>query len=145
VVRLIAEGTGNNVTITGTPVNGKGGIVTYRFKLSSWFKFDPDNHAFSDEVDTGCSAFVGYTVPRASRVIKHSNFEPDISRSVGAYLNEWGDGSLPPGSSNAYAYWTSDRVEFEYEPTNYAVYAGRNGIDLQLTWDKLPSVCFKEF
>jgi adhesin/invasin len=95
VVKFTGPGTGDKVTITGTPSNGYGKIIKYSFTLEGWFI--KNDSVSMDWLDAGnYCASQGYRLPTVAQMSLHRNYNATQRRGTGALWNEWG--SLFQGS-----------------------------------------------
>ncbi|EKP8844558.1 inverse autotransporter beta domain-containing protein [Salmonella enterica] len=121
VVKFITKGTGNKVTITGTPKSESGNVITYSFSLKNWFINNGSTRVLFDDADKYCRAQPGYSVPTIAHL---SNGTPPSaiggSRAIGYLWGEWGNlqNYDEAGFSEIY-YWASDG---EYQGSEYVHY-----------------------
>jgi adhesin/invasin len=89
VVKFTGPGTGDKVTITGTPSNGYGKIIKYSFTLEGWFI--KNDSVSMDWLDAGnYCASQGYRLPTVAQMSLHRNYNATQRRGTGALWNEWG-------------------------------------------------------
>jgi adhesin/invasin len=89
VVKFTGPGTGDKVTITGTPSNGYGKIIKYSFTLEGWFI--KNDSVSMDWLDAGnYCASQGYRLPTVVQMSLHRNYNATQRRGTGALWNEWG-------------------------------------------------------
>ncbi|MGA4594772.1 invasin, partial [Enterobacter hormaechei] len=91
VVKFTGTGTGDKVTIIGTPTSGQGNIVKYSFTLNSWFINNGSTQLNWSDANTYCSAQSGYSLPTVAQLSIHSNYVATKTRGTGALWNEWGN------------------------------------------------------
>ncbi|TNL00219.1 invasin, partial [Kosakonia cowanii] len=108
VVRFTGKGTGNKVTITGTPRSGQGNIIRYSFALESWFVTDNKKCASKypyvrDYCHHACDYLPGYSLPTVWQLNQGG-----VRGNLDGIWSEWGDLSKYPGSNiNEKYYWSS--------------------------------------
>lgn len=118
VVKFTGEGTGDKVTITGTPVSDKGEIITYSFTLKGWYKVYDTSKSWAGS-QNNCE--LGYVLPTVAQLTNDPVGDPGVhnqSRAAGAGLwSEWGDLVAYPdaGFTSPYPYWTGDRPKDSVE------------------------------
>lgn len=107
VVKFIGEGTGNEVTITGTPKSGSGVTLplTYKFKLKQWYEFEPDFGALVAISDKRCTD-KGMDIPEMAKVFAHNK----TWRGTGYLRSEWGQltSTNYPGNVFRPHYWAKE-------------------------------------
>ncbi|EJF5505636.1 inverse autotransporter beta domain-containing protein [Salmonella enterica] len=110
VVKFTGTGTGDKVTIIGTPTSGQGNIVKYSFTLNGWFiNNGPTTMTWSD-ANTYCSSQSGYSQPTAAQMSIHSNYAATQTRGTGALWNEWGNLTFYSGAGFTSNYnWSSEQ------------------------------------
>lgn len=126
VVTFTGTGTGDKVTITGTPSSGQGNIIKYSFTLTSWFINSGATTNTWAEADTYCSSQPGYSMPTALQMTASKLGTVSNRGAIGHLWNEWGDmSSYSKGFSSAFS-WTSD----EYDSTaHYVVTLGSGNVN----------------
>lgn len=108
VVKFTSKGSGDEVTITGTPTNGQDKIIRYSFTLSGWFTKNGTTMIWS-EAEAYCSSQPGYSLPTVAQMTLHSSYTATQVRGTGALWNEWGNLVLYPdaGFQNVNS-WSSE-------------------------------------
>lgn len=107
-VRFIGEGTGQNVTVKATPANGRGAMVTYTFRLSSWYSTTNVAHPYEwQKAGDYCSHQPGYSLPQVRQVTGQA-YNRGVRGHTGALWSEWGDMSTFDVGFVIYDYWMSD-------------------------------------
>lgn len=107
-VRFIGEGTGKKVTVKATPVNGRGAMVTYTFRLSSWYSTTNVAHPYEwQKAGDYCSHQPGYSLPQISQVTGQEH-NRGVRGHTGALWSEWGDMKTYDVGFVIYDYWMSD-------------------------------------
>lgn len=111
VVKFTGEGTGEKVTITGTPINNVGRSIIYSFSLKGWYSTDTnlsDRQNWS-EANSRCNSRPGYRLPTVAQISLHSGYVPITGRRIGGLLNEWG-GLYTYNPDLDILTWTSDEI-----------------------------------
>ncbi|HDT1120545.1 TPA: hypothetical protein QHT37_004306 [Enterobacter roggenkampii] len=113
-VKFTGTGSGDKVTITGTPANGQGDKITYNFTLNSWFVSNGVDDSFS-QAESYCASQSGYSQPTVSHLTNDSWRDNSGShtqtRGTGSLWGEWGDMNNYSGSSFTSedgAYWSGE-------------------------------------
>ncbi|EBV5419051.1 invasin [Salmonella enterica subsp. enterica serovar Saintpaul] len=113
-VKFTGTGTGDKVTITGTPTSGQGDNITYSFTLNRWFISDDSGDTFSD-AESYCASQSGYSQPMVSQLTNDSWRDNSGShtqtRTIGSLWSEWGDVSNYSNSGIASpdeTYWSGE-------------------------------------
>ncbi|TNL00855.1 hypothetical protein CYD30_28515 [Kosakonia cowanii] len=146
VVRFTGKGTGNKVTITGTPKSGQGRIIKYSFALKSWFINNSSNHIMNwSAADAYCTSQSGYSLPTVAQMSNGGPEGEGQSRAANAGLwSEWGTLSSYSGSGFVNdIYWSSD-PDYTLSKYNVGHYYARldNGIvTSSYDWDTYSTVC----
>lgn len=111
VVKFTGEGTGEKVTITGTPINNAGRAIMYSFSLKGWFSTDTSLSDIQNwnEANSRCNSRTGYRLPTVAQISLHSDYEPISGRRIGGLLNEWG-GLYTYNPNLDILTWTSDEM-----------------------------------
>ena len=91
VVKFTGKGSGDKVTITGTPTNGQDKIIRYSFTLSGWFINSGSTTMLWSEAGAYCSSQPGYSLPTVAQMTLHSSYTATQVRGTGALWNEWGN------------------------------------------------------
>ncbi|MFB5745986.1 invasin domain 3-containing protein, partial [Cedecea sp. S5-13] len=89
VVKFTGTGTGDKVTITGTPSNGYGKIIKYSFTLWNWFIINLTTMTWPD-ANSYCVS-QGYSLPIVADMSEHINYKATQRRGKYALWNEWGN------------------------------------------------------
>ncbi|TNL00637.1 invasin, partial [Kosakonia cowanii] len=129
VVRFTGKGTGNKVTITGTPKSRSGTAVTYSFMLKGWFINNGSVSMKWTDADAYCRRS-GLSLPTVAQMTNNTwrqlsdDFTPQ-KRAIGSLWSEWGDLTKYSGAGFSkhswYAwYWSSEQVKIGYD--HYVVY-----------------------
>lgn len=111
VVKFTGTGTGDKVTITGTPTSSQGNIIKYSFTLKSWFIHSGSTRMSWSDANTYCSSQSGYSLPTIAQMILRTNHTATLIRGTGALLNEWG--MMTRYTSARFSdntYWSSDQL-----------------------------------
>ncbi|MGU3489420.1 Ig-like domain-containing protein, partial [Enterobacter bugandensis] len=110
VVTFTGKGSGNRVTITGTPSNNQGKIIKYSFALNAWFINNSSTGLGWADAGAYCSS-QGYSQPTVVQMTLHSGYSPTFARGAGALWNEWGDLTRYSGAgfSGSYYSWSSEK------------------------------------
>ncbi|EPV3677956.1 Ig-like domain-containing protein [Enterobacter ludwigii] len=113
-VKFTGTGSGDKVTITGTPANGQGDNITYSFTLNTWFVSNGVADSFS-QAESYCASQPGYSQPTVSHLTNDSwrdnNGSHTQTRGTGSLWGEWGDMNNYSGSSftsDDNAYWSGE-------------------------------------
>ncbi|MGU3619796.1 Ig-like domain-containing protein, partial [Enterobacter bugandensis] len=110
VVTFTGKGTGNRVTITGTPGNNQGKIIKYSFALNAWFINHSSTTLNWPDAGAYCSS-QGYSQPTVAQMTLHSGHTATFARGAGALWNEWGDLTSYSGAGFSGAgYWSSEQA-----------------------------------
>jgi adhesin/invasin len=110
VVTFTGTGTGDKVTITGTPTSGQGKIIKYSFTLKSWFINNGLTRQSWSDANMYCSSQSGYSQPTVAQMTIHNDYTATVARGTGALWNEWG--SMPGYSSAGFSddfIWSSEQ------------------------------------
>ncbi|TNL02466.1 invasin [Kosakonia cowanii] len=116
VVRFTGKGTGNKVTVTGTPVSGQGNIIRYSFALKSWFINSSSQMNWSD-ADAYCSRS-GRSLPTVQQLNGSTSHSDGTRGIIGALWSEWGNLSSYSGAGfdDLYSFaWSSEWGENKRE------------------------------
>lgn len=131
VVKFTGEGSGDRVTVTGTPVSGQGKTIGYTFRLNSWFISGGDSYMdYLDWYDAGtrCSSHSGYSLPTVAQMSLHSNYTKTGKRGLGALWNEWGYLAVyNAGFARNIFIWTSEEPA-DHRFKRYLVHPNDGGI-----------------
>ncbi|TNL01083.1 invasin, partial [Kosakonia cowanii] len=112
VVRFTGKGTGNRVTITGTPKSNQGNVIRYSFALKSWFVHDYEHHRRRTwrGARSWChNWYSGYRLALVSQLSGSGDFDGGTRGTLGGLWSEWG--SLPDYSDARFTYdeyWALD-------------------------------------
>ncbi|HFQ9142145.1 TPA: inverse autotransporter beta domain-containing protein [Enterobacter cancerogenus] len=92
-VKFTGTGSGDKVTITGTPTSGQGDNITYSFTLNRWFISDGNGDTYTD-AESYCASQPGYSQPMVSQLTNDSWRDNSGShtqtRTIGSLWGEWG-------------------------------------------------------
>lgn len=147
VVKFTGTGTGNKVTITGTPTSGKGKIIKYSFMLKSWFINNGSTSANWTDANAYCSTQSGYSLPTVEQLTNDTwrgSGLDDQTRAVNAGLwSEWGRLASYPsaGFGNVY-FWSSEQKSSGY---HYLVYPMSGAVNLKDDSSMAAVVCREGF
>jgi|AGFT01.1.fsa_nt_gi Protein of unknown function (DUF3442)./Invasin, domain 3. len=111
VVTFTGTGTGDKVTITGTPKSGLGSIIKYSFALKNWVLTDGDSSKVFSDAMAYCAAQPGYSLPTVSDLTNNINNVATTERGLGGLWNEWGNLSRYFGSNFGGGAWSSELKE----------------------------------
>ncbi|TNL03351.1 hypothetical protein CYD30_25270 [Kosakonia cowanii] len=104
VVRFTGKGTGNKVTITGTPKSNQGNVIRYSFALKSWFINGGDRQMEWKDASAYCASQPGYSLTTGALLSPGNK-----TRTIGNLWGEWGRLRAYSGSGfTAGVYWTSE-------------------------------------
>lgn len=139
VVTFTGTGTGDKVTITGTPTSGQGKIIKYSFTLKSWFINNGTAELSWFDASTYCSSQSGYSQPTAAQMSIHSNYTATQTRGTGALWNEWGMLSQYSGAGfSGGVFWSSER---ESSGFHYVVDLNFGSVYSDYDGDTYPVLC----
>ncbi|MCU6172423.1 invasin, partial [Enterobacter bugandensis] len=115
VVTFTGTGTGNKVTITGTPASGQGKTIKYSFTLKSWFINNGRSTLNWSDANAYCASQSGYRLPTVSELSHHNNYIATMARGIGALWNEWGDPTeYISAGFTGFSTWTSEQKSDGY-------------------------------
>ncbi|MGU3448700.1 Ig-like domain-containing protein, partial [Enterobacteriaceae bacterium C34L] len=110
VVTFTGKGSGDRVTITGTPSNNQGKIIKYSFALNAWFINNSSTALNWADAGAYCSSH-GYSQPTLEQMTLHSGHTPTFAREAGALWNEWGNLTRYSGAGfSAEGSWSSEEA-----------------------------------
>ncbi|KLP69214.1 inverse autotransporter beta domain-containing protein [Enterobacter hormaechei] len=131
VVRFTGKGSGDKVTITGTPVNGRGNLIKYSFTLKNWFISNTVGSNWGD-ANSFCNSNSGYNLADVSIVSTKS-------RETGALWSEWGNlSNYSGGTIPAANLWTSSLAVSDLY---YYVTSTIGGVYSGSTSNKFTAIC----
>ncbi|EOI6844097.1 inverse autotransporter beta domain-containing protein [Salmonella enterica] len=113
-VTFTGTGSGNKVTITGTPKSGPGNIIKYSFTLKSWFIMGGGVMPWS-EANAYCLKQPGYSQPAVEQLTNDDGWG-NPAREVGTLWSEWGSMARYPITYQP-SFWTS--TLFHNTPDTY--------------------------
>ncbi|ECT1737382.1 invasin, partial [Salmonella enterica subsp. enterica serovar Saintpaul] len=139
VVTFTGKGTGDKVTITGTPTSGQGTITKYSFTLKSWFINSGTAVMNWSDANTYCSSQSGYSLPTVEQLSNGTESGYQTRAANAGLWSEWGNmsGYSSAGLSGNY-YWSS---EWQSSGTHYVVRLSSGYVVGTGDSDKLNVVC----
>ncbi|WP_252120356.1 inverse autotransporter beta domain-containing protein [Symbiopectobacterium purcellii] len=109
VVSFTGQGTGDKVTITGTPKSG-GRAIAYSFTLGSWFINNGGAYMNWTDGAAYCAALSGYGQPTVQQLNGGGSLSRGTRGTLGGLWSEWGNLNKYTGAgfSGSY-YWSSEQ------------------------------------
>jgi adhesin/invasin len=93
-VTFTGTGSGDKVTITGTPASGQGDNITYSFTLNRWFVGNGSEEGYSSDAKLYCDSLSGYSLPMLSQITndtwRNNGDSHTPVREIGSLWSEWG-------------------------------------------------------
>ncbi|WP_337013676.1 inverse autotransporter beta domain-containing protein [Pantoea sp. AS142] len=110
VVKFTGTGTGNKVTITGTPTSGQGNIIRYSFTLKDWYISNGETQLRWPDANTFCTSQSAYSLPAAAQLTQLNDSVATRVRAPGALWNEWGDITAYSAFSTGSVVWSKEHI-----------------------------------
>lgn len=147
VVKFTGKGTGEKVTIVGSPKRSEGKPIKYSFMLKSWY-IPGKKSIFWPEASAYCKSLSGYSLPTIVQLTNNTWREPgardDQHRAVKAGLwSEWGHmKNYSDADFSGALYWTSEKRRLGH---HYNVGLSSGGVLDYSDYTPLNTVCRQEF